>query len=77
MLTVCVLSRDMPDICGFSDKGGRAVVHGQYLYCQSYSDIHTYSDGGGGGGYVGGRVVIHGHYVYVRVTWTYADSLTR
>ena len=32
----------------------------QYIYCQSYSSIHRYSDKGGGGRYdrgVGGRLV--------------------
>ena len=38
----------------------RVVIRVLYAYCQSYSDIHGYSDKGG----EGGRVVIRVLYAY-------------
>ena len=39
----------------------RVVIRVLYAYCQSYSDLRGYSDGGGGGGV---RVVIRVQYAY-------------
>ena len=43
------------------------IIRILYVYCQSYSDLRGYSDKGGEGG----------NPRTVRVTLTYADTLTR
>ena len=62
----CVVTLTYADTLTRGVEGDRVVILVLYAYCQSYSDLHGYSDKGG----EGGKVVILILYTYCQ---SYSD----